>query len=134
VVETALAKKVVSQRGVFVGRDREMAELEAGLDDAISGRGRLFLLVGEPGVGKTRLADEIVALAQSRGVLTLWGRCWDGGDAPAYWPWTQIIRSYLAQRDSQQLARSLGPAARGVARLVPELREQIPGDPDSGRS
>ena len=109
-----------------------MAELEAGLEDAISGRGRLFLLVGEPGVGKTRLADEIVALAQSRGVLTLWGRCWDGGDAPAYWPWTQIIRSYLAQRDSQQLARSLGPAARGVARLVPELREQIPGDPDSG--
>jgi tetratricopeptide (TPR) repeat protein len=128
-VEPALARKAALQRGIFIGRDKEMAALEAGLQDAISGRGRLFLLVGEPGVGKTRLADEIVACAQGSGVLTLWGRCWDGGEAPSYWPWTQIIRSYLAQRDSRDLTRWLGPAARAIAELAPELGEPSPGAP-----
>ena len=41
-------------RDIFVGRQREMAEVTAALDDALAGRGRLFMLVGEPGIGKTR--------------------------------------------------------------------------------
>ena len=43
----------------FVGRDREMAELQAGLEDALGGQGRLFLIAGEPGIGKTRLAEQL---------------------------------------------------------------------------
>jgi DNA-binding SARP family transcriptional activator len=74
------------------GRDEELALLEAGLDDAIAGRGRLFVLVGEAGSGKTRLADEIGSAAKQRGTRILWGRGWDGGGAPAYWPWTQALR------------------------------------------
>jgi DNA-binding SARP family transcriptional activator len=46
------------QRGAFVGRDQELDELVGGLDDAFEGRGRLYLLVGEPGIGKSRLAEE----------------------------------------------------------------------------
>ena len=45
----------------FVGRERELAELRAGLRDALAGRGRLFLVVGEAGIGKTRLATELQA-------------------------------------------------------------------------
>jgi predicted ATPase len=45
---------------LFVGRERELEELSSGLADARAGRGRLFLLVGEAGIGKTRLADELV--------------------------------------------------------------------------
>ena len=42
----------------FVGRERELSELRAGLRDVTAGHGHLFLLSGEPGIGKTRLADE----------------------------------------------------------------------------
>ncbi len=46
---------------VFVGRQREMAELMAALDDALGGRGRLVMLAGEPGIGKTRIAQELAS-------------------------------------------------------------------------
>jgi DNA-binding SARP family transcriptional activator len=74
----------------LVGRDRELALLEAGLEDALAGRGRLFIVVGAAGSGKTHLADELASFAKQRGCRILWGRGWD--DAPAYWPWTQALR------------------------------------------
>jgi predicted ATPase len=77
----------------LVGRDPELALLEAGLEDALAGRGRLFVVVGEAGAGKTRLADEIASRAKQRGARILWGRGWRGGGAPAYWPWRQALRS-----------------------------------------
>jgi DNA-binding SARP family transcriptional activator len=76
----------------LVGRDEELALLRAGLDDALAGRGRLFLVVGGPGSGKTRFADEVASLAKQRGARILWGRGWGGGGAPAYWPWRQAMR------------------------------------------
>ena len=60
--------------GVFVGRQREMGELKACLEDALSGRGRLVTLVGEPGIGKTRAAQELATYAGLRGAQVLWGR------------------------------------------------------------
>jgi DNA-binding SARP family transcriptional activator len=75
-----------------IGRDGELALLEAGLDDALTGRGRLFVLVGPPGVGKTHVADELASRAKRRGALVRWGRGWDGGEAPPYWPWRQALR------------------------------------------
>ena len=78
--------------GVFVGRERELSQLLAGLEDAFAGRGRLFLVCGAAGVGKTRLADEVAARAKERGARILWGRAWKEGDAPDYWPWRQALR------------------------------------------
>jgi DNA-binding SARP family transcriptional activator len=79
-------------RSAFVGRGEELAQLVAGLDDAIAGRGRLFLLVGEAGIGKSRLADELIQAAYARRVDVAVGRCWEAGGAPAYWPWVQSLR------------------------------------------
>jgi predicted ATPase len=79
----------------FVGREREMEALLTGLEDAASGRGRLFVLAGEPGIGKSWLADELASAARTRGFRVLWGRCWEAGGAPAYWPWVQMLRSLL---------------------------------------
>jgi DNA-binding SARP family transcriptional activator len=80
--------------GVFVGRELELSQLLAGLDDAFAGRGRLFLVCGAPGVGKTRLADELAARAKERGARILWGRAWkEGSEAPDYWPWRQALRA-----------------------------------------
>src|SRR5439155_19780875 len=68
-------------RGIFVGRESELEQLLAGLEDARAGRGRVFLLVGEPGIGKSRLADEVTWRARSRGVRLPVGRCWGAGGA-----------------------------------------------------
>ena len=64
--------------GVFVGRQREMAGLRTVLDDAISGQGRLVMLTGEPGIGKTRVAQELAGAAESQSIRVFWGRCYEG--------------------------------------------------------
>ncbi len=61
----------------FVGRDREMGELNTALEATLAGQGRLVMLVGEPGIGKTRTAQELAALAEHRGAQVLWGRCYE---------------------------------------------------------
>jgi hypothetical protein len=70
-----------SRRGIFVGREPELQELSEGLSDVFAGHGRLFLLVGEPGIGKSWLADEVLARARARGARVLVGRCWEAGGA-----------------------------------------------------
>jgi DNA-binding SARP family transcriptional activator len=86
----------------FEGRDDELAVLEAGLDDALAGRGRLFVVIGDAATGKTRLADELASRAKQRDIRILWGRGWAGGGAPLYWPWTQALREALPSADSDE--------------------------------
>jgi DNA-binding SARP family transcriptional activator len=118
------------KRGAFVGREAELAELLSGLDDAIDGHGRLFLLVGEPGIGKSRLADELMRNARARRAHILVGRCWEGGGAPAYWPWVQSLRAYVERTDSEVVRGQLGSNAAEVAQIVPALRERFPDLPE----
>src|SRR5688500_19281733 len=73
--------------GVFVGRTREITQLREGLEAALAGRGRLLLVSGEPGSGKTRVTEELSTYARMRGVGVLVGKCFDGKGAPAFWPW-----------------------------------------------
>ena len=108
---------------VLVGRERELAELRAGLDAAFGGRGSLFLLVGEPGIGKSRIAEEVLHDARARGAVALAGRCWEAGGAPAYWPWIQSLRAYVDQTDSSALRAQMGRGAADLAQMLPELRD-----------
>jgi eukaryotic-like serine/threonine-protein kinase len=124
------ARTVESPRSAFVGRERELAELVCGLDDAFAGRGRLVLVVGEPGIGKSRLAEELIACARTRGARVLVGRCWEAGGAPAYWPWVQSLRAYVRESDPSELRSQLGFAAADLAQLVPELRQHFPDLPE----
>lgn len=125
---------------VFVGRERELAFLTTGLDDALAGHGHLFLVSGEPGIGKSRLADELAARARERRAYVLWGRCWEAGGAPAYWPWVQSLRSYVRDLDAETLRAQVGRGAVDLAQLLPEARDVIPGssrsatlDPETAR-
>jgi tetratricopeptide (TPR) repeat protein len=111
---------------VFVGRTAELGELRAGLDQALSGRGRVFLLAGEPGIGKSELADRLGIEATTRGAEVLWGRSWEGEGAPPYWPWAQIIRAHIGEREGAALESLFGAATPLLAQLVPELRDQRP--------
>lgn len=113
--------------GAFVGREQEMDVLRVGLEEAIWGRGRLVLVVGEPGIGKTRLAQELATYASLRGALVLTGRCHEGEGAPPYWPWTQALRSLISEREPAALQAEMGPGAAAIAQVIPEVRERLPG-------
>ena len=114
-------------RGVFVGRQREMGELKACLEDALSGRGRLVTLVGEPGIGKTRTALELATYAGLRQAQVLWGRCYEEQGAPPYWPWVQAIRSYVRDVDPDQLRSEMGAGAADIGQVVSDVRDRLPG-------
>jgi hypothetical protein len=105
----------------LVGRGRELEELDAALSDAIARRGGLVVVTGEPGIGKTALARTFVEHAADRGASWAWGTCWDGGGAPAYWPWVQIARALARREDAATLRAGLGAGAPWIAGLLPEL-------------
>jgi tetratricopeptide (TPR) repeat protein len=117
---------------LFVGRAAELEALTAACGDARVGRGRLFLVCGEPGIGKTALADEAGRRAEAAGFLTLWGRCWKGGGAPAFWPWVQLIRACMRSPAAAALD-DLAGVTGDLARVVPELAGRDTGQPQ-GRS
>jgi tetratricopeptide (TPR) repeat protein len=106
-------------RGAFVGRAAELAELSDALDAAARGHGRLLLVSGEPGIGKTRLAWELTRAARARGVPVYWGRCWESGGAPSFWPWVEVLRQILAP-GGPAAARVSAHAGR-LSQLLPEL-------------
>jgi predicted ATPase/class 3 adenylate cyclase len=126
--------------GIFVGRERELDEMRGALEDTLAGRGRLLLLVGEPGIGKTRTAEELATYARVRGAKVHWGRCHEGEGAPPYWPWAQALRSYIREADPVGLGWELGQGAPEVSQLVPDVRERLgeveeppPLEPDQAR-
>ena len=108
---------------------------------AAAGQGRMVLLAGEPGIGKTRLAEEFVARATAAGAAVAWGGSNEGEGAPAFWPWIQVLRAVLAQADHTaavrgRLAAFPGPARardrRRVRRPRPGARRSTPSRPVSG--
>ncbi|MDP6716083.1 MAG: protein kinase, partial [SAR202 cluster bacterium] len=111
---------------VFVGRQREMDDLKAALEDALGGRGRMVTLVGEPGIGKTRTAQELATYARLRGAQILWGRCYEEQGVPPYWPWVQAIRSYVREASAEQLDSEMGAGAADIAEIVSDVRNQLP--------
>ncbi|MGH7787263.1 MAG: ATP-binding protein, partial [Candidatus Binatia bacterium] len=106
---------------MLVGRERELRELDAALRDAVAGRGSLVLLVGEAGIGKTRLADELALRAEAAGMTPIWGRCWEADGRPPYWPWVQILRALRAGRGAAGDALAPPTDLPYLAQILPEL-------------
>lgn len=77
--------------GPLVGRDREQAILRDALLAALTGFGSLVLVAGEAGIGKTALAEWLLAEAQERGALVLVGRCYALAETPPYGPWAEAL-------------------------------------------
>jgi DNA-binding CsgD family transcriptional regulator len=117
-------------RGVadrMVGRQRELDALRAWVGAANDGVGRLVLCAGGPGIGKTRLAQELAGVALAGGTAVAWGRCVEAEGAPAFWPWRQVLRSlgvdpdalFTGRADSSEdrfgIFDNVAEAVRGVA-------------------
>ena len=85
---------------MLVGRRLAIGALRSAVDAAVRGAGGVVLLVGEAGMGKTALASEAVAYAKTGGAAAVWGTCWEGGGAPGFWPWIQVMRVLASDGDS----------------------------------
>jgi class 3 adenylate cyclase/tetratricopeptide (TPR) repeat protein len=117
------------ERTPFVGREAERVELRRCVEQAASGQGVLVMIGGEPGVGKTRLAEEIALEARQRGLLTLTGRCYEMEGAPPYIPFVEIVEAAARVVRPEALRDALGDSAPEVAKLMPELRRIFPDIP-----
>jgi AAA ATPase domain len=110
----------------LVGRSDVLAQLGRAVADAAGGRGRLVLLTGEAGIGKTSVAAQAAADAEGAGARVVWGWGWQGEGAPAYWPWVQVLRSLLAR--DRRLQRLAADAPRWPG-SCPSCRGRPPGRP-----
>lgn len=84
---------MVSTPAALVGRSLALAATRAALDATLAGHGRLVLITGEAGIGKTALAAHFAGQAAASGLAVAWGSCAEGAGAPAFWPWTQVLRA-----------------------------------------
>jgi tetratricopeptide (TPR) repeat protein len=115
----------------FVGRTPLVSAVHAAFEGTRSGRGHALLLLGEAGIGKTRMADEIARLGQARGVRPVGARCHEMQGAPALWPWIQIVRQLCAGLEPTARDRLLGDDATPLTTLLPELAQTKPQAPSS---
>jgi class 3 adenylate cyclase len=117
------------ESSIFVGRDGEIVGLGADWEAARAGRRRVVLVVGEPGIGKSRLAAELARQAHQGGATVLFGRCDEGTGVP-YQPFVEALGAYLRTARAPVLGR-LGAE---LARLVPEVTTQVADLPPPVRS
>jgi class 3 adenylate cyclase len=115
----------------FVGRHDELARLVGLLGEAAAGRGGLVFVAGEPGIGKTRLVQELAEAARRDGFFALWGHCLDGDWAPPYAPFVEAVEALAGIADPEELRADLGAGGPALAQLVPTLRERLPELPDA---
>ena len=107
------------------GRDEELGRLLAAYEAASAGAARVVTIMGEAGIGKTRLLQELAVSARRRGALVLWGRCLEGAWVPPYQALVEAIAGYAGQASAARLRADLGPAAGPLGQLVPGLREVL---------
>jgi class 3 adenylate cyclase len=128
-VAAAPAALLPESAGRFVGRQSELAQLQAALARTLGGDGGVVMVVGEPGIGKTRLTDEFAVHAKLRGAQVFKGHCYEGEASVPYLPFVEGLRHYAQSRPDAQLRAELGEAAPELATLVSEVRRRFPDLP-----
>ena len=101
----------------FVGRSAAMARVQRCLEQARAGRGRIVALAGEPGIGKTQLAEVAADKASELGMLSAWGYCREHETAPPFWPFVQLLRGSLRAGGSSASRTAVDSA---LSALTPE--------------
>lgn len=122
----------------LIGRDAELAKIDAAIAAGLGGRGGFVAIVGDAGAGKSRLLAEVCRRAEARGGEVRIGRCFEGHGGQVFWPWVQVFRSFAAARSEADLASALQGEAGDIARLTAAVaaadRDASPGDPEVQRA
>jgi class 3 adenylate cyclase len=122
----AAGAEAPTYRRTFIGREAELRHLQASFEAASSGQGALMMVVGEPGIGKTSVCEQLSTYAAVRGGRTLVGHCYEEGSLSlAYLPFIEAMRSYVLTREGDDLRKELGSGAADVARIVSEVRDRV---------
>ncbi len=118
-------------RKVFIGREPELRQLQSAFDNTLSGQGSLRMVVGEPGIGKTALTEQLATYVSLRGGKSIVGHCYEEGSLSLpYLAFVEALRSYATDRDLTELRKELGTGAPDVARICSEVRERLKIEPD----
>lgn len=112
----------VSGHRPFIGRTHELSILRTAVTGALDGSSRIVLLAGEPGIGKTGLAEKAADLAKKAGMTTLWARCYEDAGIPTYWPWIQIVRGFLDSRESEKNLSTMRNSAAQISMVIDDPR------------
>jgi tetratricopeptide (TPR) repeat protein len=112
-------------RGRLIGRRTELAQLRELWQRALKSQGHMALISGEPGVGKTRLAREIIVFAQIHGATVLQGGCYEFEASTPYLPFVEALRHWVAAQTPDALRQALGGTAAELARLAPRIAEVL---------
>lgn len=113
----------------LIGREQEFDELKRAMADALTGRGSMIMIGGEPGIGKTHLAVGILDEARRRGAFAAVGHCYEGEGAPPYIPFVEVLEQIVRMAPLVSLRVGLGDDAPEIAKLLPELRNIYPDLP-----
>ncbi len=127
-------------QGRLIDREEELTSLKGALESMLSGRGQVVLVAGEPGIGKTRLAEELLVYARLRGCLALIGRCYEQEINVPYLALSEALRVVVTSFPDDRLAKLAGPYAAELVKLVPEVSQRVrdlspspPLEPDQER-
>ena len=112
----------------IVGRDDELGALTNALDVALDGKGSLWVLAGAPGIGKTRVAQEVAVYARSRGAAVAVGRCTEDEGSPPYLPFVEALGAAIPESDTQSAGLSAEHAGV-IGKLLPQTigPQHVPG-------
>jgi ABC-type transport system substrate-binding protein len=126
----------------FVGRSKEFAELQQRLNAALAGEGQFALVSGEPGIGKTRLIDELATLARVRQARVLRGRSVEQDRSLPYQGFCELIQEYFRQAETGRSGSPVGSPPPDLSDLagdlvalfpmlneIPEIRQSVGSDP-----
>jgi tetratricopeptide (TPR) repeat protein len=114
-------------RAPLVERDQEIRLLEEHLSAALAGTGAVVLISGEPGIGKTSLAQALLAMAEARGARTSIGRCRETGGSAPYGPFVEIFEGLLSTLPDADAREILGDSLPEMARLMPTATRRFGG-------
>lgn len=112
----------------IIGRSAEREAIASAIATSRTGRGEVLFFCGEPGIGKSTLAQWAADCARASHLAVHWGFAWEEGGAPSYWPWIQVLRSLLAAPSGRACTANRADLRTALAQLLPELPPEQPGE------